>query len=117
MIVPNLDNEELEELRELQEVHEMTSTSGWKTRILPLMQSAVESAHEGMVGNLSNDPMTYMRLQLRWQQREAMLRSVLSYIADCEARRLRILEDIERRRKEALGESEVAFPLEETNYA
>ncbi len=116
MIVPGLEVDELEELRELQEVHELTSTAGWKTRLLPLLESGVQAAHEAMLGNLSSDPMTYMRNQMKWQQREYMLRDVLTYIADCETRRTRILEEIEQRRKESVGEPEVAFPLE-SKYA
>lgn len=104
MIVPGLEADELEELRELQEVHALISMPGWKTRLQPLLESGVQAAQEAMLGNLSSDPMTYMRNQIKWQQREYMLRDVLSYIADCEARRTRILEDIERRRKESAGE-------------
>lgn len=41
------------------------------------MQQQVQEAFEAMVGNVSSDPMTYMRLQLRWQQREAMYRAMM----------------------------------------
>lgn len=41
------------------------------------MQEQVEAALEDMVGNISSDPMTYMRFQLRWQQREAMYRAMM----------------------------------------
>ena len=112
MIVPGLSQEELVELEELQQVHALISMPGWKTRIQPLMQAQVEDAHENMVGNLSNDPMTYMRLQLRWQQREAMLRAVLGYIDECEQRRTRILEEIKEREKLAAGDSS-GVPIEE----
>lgn len=41
------------------------------------MHEQVEAAFEDMVGNVSSDPMTYMRFQLRWQQREAMYRAMM----------------------------------------
>lgn len=41
------------------------------------MREQVQEAFEAMVGNVSSDPMTYMRLQLRWQQREAMYRAMM----------------------------------------
>lgn len=41
------------------------------------MLEQVEAALEDMVGNISSDPMTYMRFQLRWQQREAMYRAMM----------------------------------------
>lgn len=115
MITPNLESDELEHLKELQEVHELFTSTGWRTRIMPLLQEQVEQAKEAMVGNISSDPMTYMRLQLRWQQREAMLRELVGYIDGCEQQRKRILEEIEERRKEAAGILD-SVPVEE-NYA
>jgi hypothetical protein len=41
------------------------------------MQEQVQAAFEDMIGNVSSDPMTYMRFQLRWQQREAMYRAMM----------------------------------------
>jgi len=46
------------------------------------MQEQVQAAFEDMVGNVSSDPMTYMRLQLRWQQREAMYRAMMIQAED-----------------------------------
>lgn len=46
------------------------------------MQAQVQEAFEAMVGNVSSDPMTYMRLQLRWQQREAMYRAMMIQAED-----------------------------------
>lgn len=112
MITPGLSEDELIELEELQQVHALITMPGWKTRIQPLMQAQVEDAKESMVGNISNDPMTYMRLQLRWQQREAMLRALLGYIDECEQRRTRILEEIKEREKIAAGDSS-GVPIEE----
>ena len=47
-------------------------------RLKEFMAEQVEEAYEAMIGNISSDPMMYMRLQLRWQQREVMLRSMLT---------------------------------------
>lgn len=111
-MIAGFSEEELVELEELQQVHALISMPGWKTRLQPLMESEVANALENMVGNLSNDPMTYMRLQLRWQQREAMLRAVLGYIDECEQRRTRILEEIKEREKIATGDFS-GVPMEE----
>lgn len=115
MIVPNLEPDELEQLRELQQVHELANSEGWRTRIMPLLQEQVECAKEAMIGNISADPMTYMRLQMKWQQRELMFRDLMRYIDDCEQKRKRILEDIEERRKIEQGIPD-GVPVEE-NYA
>lgn len=94
----SLDPQEALQLAELREVFQTTNSAGWQ-RIKKLMEAQVEDAHEDMVGNISSDPMTYMRLQLRWQQREAMLRVVLDYVADQDRRRKIILEEIAEREK------------------
>jgi len=93
-----LDAVEALQLAELREIYQTTNTAGWQ-RLKQLMESLVEEAHEAMIGNISSDPMTYMRFQLRWQQREAMLRGVLDYIGNCERDRKRILEEIQEREK------------------
>lgn len=46
-------------------------------KLKEFMQEQVQAAFEDMVGNVSSYPMTYMRLQLRWQQREAMYRAMM----------------------------------------
>jgi hypothetical protein len=93
-----LDPQEERQLAELREVFQTTNTAGWQ-RIKNLMLQLVDDAHEDMVGNLSSDPMMYMRLQLRWQQREAMMRGVLDYIGNCDKQRKQILEEIAEREK------------------
>jgi len=93
-----LDPVEAQQLAELREIYVTVSTAGWQ-RIKKLMEAQVEDAHEDMVGNISSDPMMYMRLQLRWQQREAMLRGVLEYIGNCDKQRKMILEEIAEREK------------------
>lgn len=94
----SLDPQEAQQLAELREVFQTTNTAGWH-RIKKLMEALVEEAHEAMIGNISSDPMMYMRLQLRWQQREAMLRGVLEYIGSCDKQRKLILEEIAEREK------------------
>lgn len=106
MIVPNLDTSELAELRELQEVYELAASSGWKSRIEPLISSLVAEANEEMLGAVYATEQIKAALLTRWQQRVAVQRAILSYIGDCEARRTRILEEIEARRKESVGESD-----------
>lgn len=64
------------------------------------MQGFVDEAHEDMLGNTDNDPMSYMRLQLRWQQREAMMRGITDYVLQCDADRRRILTEIAEREKQ-----------------
>lgn len=46
------------------------------------IKSLVDEAHEDMIGNISSDPMTYMRFQLRWQQRESMYRASMIIAED-----------------------------------
>lgn len=50
--------------------------------LVSFMQDQVQEAFEAMIGNVSSDPMTYMRLQLRWQQREAMFRAMMIMAED-----------------------------------
>jgi len=99
-LLPNqLDKTEAQELAELREIYQTTNSAGW-VRIKDLMQGLVDEAHEDMIGNTSAEPMTYMHKQLRWQQREAMMRGVLDYIAQCDHDRKRILDEITEREKE-----------------
>lgn len=59
----------------------MYSSDVWKEH-MERMREIVEEAFEAMVGNVSSRPMTYMRLQLRWQQREAMYRASMVIAED-----------------------------------
>ena len=101
-----LDPEEVRELAEVAEVYSLSCTPGWG-RIKDLMVYEVANAHEDMVGNVSNDPMTYMRLQLRWQQREALLRAVLDYVAKAERDHKRILAEIREREKQRIEDHDI----------
>jgi hypothetical protein len=112
MIVPGLTTDELSELTELQEVHQLATSNGWRTRLLPLLESLVAEASEEMLGAVFATVEVKASLLTRWQQRQAVLRSVVSYIQSCEDRRKMILEGIEQRRKEETAPEGV--PLEET---
>lgn len=86
---------ELEHLAEVREVTTTANSAGWM-RIQLQMEKFVNEAKEDMVGNLSGDPMTYMRFQLRWQQRETMLRGVKTYIEGCQQEKQMLLESTQR---------------------
>lgn len=65
----------------LAESAQMYQSEPWKAH-MERLKGIVDEAYEAMVGNLSNRPMTYMRLQLRWQQREAMYRASMMIAED-----------------------------------
>jgi hypothetical protein len=65
----------------LSEFAQMYKSEPWKAHMARLKE-IVDAAYEAMVGNISNRPMTYMRLQLRWQQREAMYRASMIIAED-----------------------------------
>lgn len=65
----------------LAESAQMYQSEPWKEHMSRL-KDIVDEAFEAMIGNLSNRPMTYMRLQLRWQQREAMYRASMMIAED-----------------------------------
>lgn len=72
---------EIPERVKLAEASAMYSSDVWKEH-MERMREIVEEAFEAMVGNVSSRPMTYMRLQLRWQQREAMYRASMVIAED-----------------------------------
>jgi len=63
--------------------------------LIEFMQAQVDEAFEDMIGNVSSDPMTYMRLQLRWQQREAMLRAATIYTESQEKQYNQLMSQLE----------------------
>lgn len=65
----------------LAECAQMYKSEPWKAH-MERIKALVDEAYEAMVGNISNRPMTYMRLQLRWQQREAMYRASIIIAED-----------------------------------
>lgn len=65
----------------LTEAAQMYQSEPWKAH-MGRIKDLVDEAHEDMVGNLSSDPMTYMRFQLRWQQRESMYRASMIIAED-----------------------------------
>ena len=88
-----LTAQELEHLAEVREVCHTVTTPGWE-RIVHQVLKFVDEAYEDMVANLSHDPMSYMRLQLRWQQREAVYRGVQAYIKECEDAKVLLLMQV-----------------------
>src|SRR5437879_6234556 len=76
---PMPEKPEIETLAELRAIADLAQHPGWKY-ILDGIAEEVSKAYEDMVGNLSNDPMSYMRLQIRWQQREIMKRAIEQYV-------------------------------------
>jgi hypothetical protein len=66
-----------------------------------MMRGFVDEAHEDMVGAPKeiNDA-TLGQLTRRWQQREAMYRGIMDYVAQCDADRKRILTEIAEREQE-----------------
>ena len=65
----------------LAEAAQMYKSEPFKS-LAAFLQEQVQAAFEDMVGNVSSDPMTYMRFQLRWQQREAMYRAMMIQAED-----------------------------------
>lgn len=86
-----LTSQELEHLAEVREVCHTVTTPGWQ-RIVKQVTAFVDEAYEDMFANLSADPMSYMRLQLRWQQRDAIYRGITAYIQECEDTKALYLE-------------------------
>lgn len=87
-----LTQQELDHLAEVREVWTTTKSAGWQ-RVMGQVSAFVEESYEAMVGNCSSDPMSYMRLQLRWQQRLAMKRGIEKYVSDCEFQRQQLLSE------------------------
>lgn len=99
-IIPNqLERTELQLLAELREVYQTVNSAGWQ-RIQKLMESQVAEAHEDMLGAVFATAEVKAAYLTRWQQREAMCRGILDYIAQCDRERKRILEEIEEREKQ-----------------
>lgn len=101
-----LEPTEVAVLKELSEVYETSCTPGWM-RIMKLAEEEVDKAHEDMVGNMSSDPMIYMRLQIRWQQREIAFRAIKEYVQTCIVRRKEILDEIRERERSSYEQQSV----------
>ena len=65
----------------LSEYAQMYNSEPWKAH-MERIREIVDEAYEAMVGNISKEPMAYMRLQIRWQQREAMYRASMIIAED-----------------------------------
>ena len=94
-----LPKEELEELKELSDISTLSQTPGW-LRLKDQLKEWSEEAQEDMMGNESSDPMTALRLQIRWQQREGVSRAIVSYIESGLDRLATIKAEIAARAKE-----------------
>jgi len=86
-----LTAQELQHLAEVREVTRTTNSAGWRL-ILERMRAFVNEAQEDMVGAVYASDSIKASLQMRWQQRVAMLRGVESYIKSCEDERDMLLE-------------------------
>ena len=60
------------------------------------MEKFVEEAHEDMFGAVYASDSIKAALQMRWQQREAMLRGVKDYLKGCADEKKVLLESITR---------------------
>ncbi len=90
-----LSPQELEHLAEVREVTVTANSGGW-IRILRQLEKFVAEAHEDMFAAIYASDAVKANLQCRWQQREAMLRGVKNYIAECEAEKRLLLEMSQR---------------------
>ena len=87
-----LTQQELDHLAEIREVCRTVNTSGWH-RILTQMKAFVAESQEDMVGAVYASDSIKAALQMRWQQRVAMLRGVEKYIDECEFERRVLIEE------------------------
>ena len=97
-----LERTELQLLAELREIHHTTNTAGW-TRLRTLIEGFVDEAHEDMLGAVFASAEVKAAYLTRWQQREAMRRGIMDYIAQCDRERNRILEEIEERERQRVN--------------
>lgn len=95
---PPLTTSELAHLSEIREVTRTANSAGFQI-LLRQIQAFVTEAHEDMLANVDPRPRRIAWLQTRWQQREAMLRGIQSYISACESEKeMLLLEAKERER-------------------
>jgi len=102
-----LTQPELDHLAEVREVCRTVNTSGWH-RILAQMKAFVAEAQEDMVGAVYASDSIKAALQMRWQQRVAMLRGVEKYIDECEFERKMLIEEAKQQPGVPRGEEENA---------
>lgn len=90
-----LTAEELQHLAEVREVCRTINSAGWQ-HLLTQIKRFVDEAHEDMFGAVYASAEVKAAFQMRWQQREAMLRGIQKYIADCEDEKTLLLETTRR---------------------
>ena len=88
---------ELEHLAEVREVCQTVNSGGWR-RILAQMEAFVQEAQEDMIGAVYASDSIKAALQMRWQQRVAMLRGVEKYVSACENERTALLSEVTQQR-------------------
>ena len=86
---------ELEHLAEVREVTVTANSAGW-IRILGQMEKFVDEAHEAMFAAVYASDAIKANLQMRWQQREAMLRGVKNFIEECQEEKKQLIESTQR---------------------
>lgn len=109
-----LTPDELAHLAEIREVTNTVQTAGWQ-HILRQVERFSEEAHEDMLASVPSDTAdTKANLLLRWQQREAILRGIRQYIAECESEKQQLLEQFKLQQEEK--ESVPLFSTEDRDY-
>lgn len=92
-IYPRFDlaPDERKDLKESGYFESLSHSPGWQ-KLKAFMESLVEESHIEMAGNLSNDPTSYMRLQIRWQQRRAMMLAINQHVENMVATRNELIQ-------------------------
>lgn len=88
--LPEID---LELATQAGEWHEFSQHGCWK-KLCIHMEELVSEAKTDLDGCLSGDPMTHMRLNLRHQQRNAMMLSIKGLVENWNKERQTIIEEI-----------------------
>lgn len=91
-----LTTEEQSHLREIREVTQTANSAGYHI-LLRQIEAFVSESHEDMLANVDPRPERIAWLQTRWQQREAMLRGIKSYVAACEEEKKMLLMEAKER--------------------
>ena len=82
-------------LGEVSENAAMVSSKAW-ARFMDFIRGWERDSFEQMAGNASSRPMTYMKLQLRWQQREALVRGSMAWADQAVKQRDEMFDQMKR---------------------
>lgn len=88
--------EELSQLHEIREVLITTATPGWAI-ITKRMKQDADDAQEELLGAAFATDTALAGLARRWQQRTAVYRAMMQYIASCTETKQLLLEQTEER--------------------